>query len=97
MSVDAPEHPSEREREAGVPAVEVPDDAVTVRRQRRHILELQAEIEFLRSELEREREARNRIIDRYEALLAERQPPTRRHDVPGDSLALRVKRALGLR
>lgn len=93
MSADAPERPYGRERET----VELPDDAVTVRRQRRHIRELQAEVEFLRSELEREREARNRIVDRYEALLERRQPPTRRHDVPGDSLTLRVKRVLGLR
>jgi hypothetical protein len=93
MSVDPPERSNEREREAA----ELPVDAVTIRRQRRRILELQAEVEFLRAELEREREARNRIVDRYETLLERRQAPTRRHDVPEDSLTLRVKRVLGLR
>jgi len=93
MSVDPPERSNEREREAA----ELPVDAVTVRRQRRRILELQAEVEFLRAELEREREARNRIVDRYEALLERRQPTVRRHEVSDDSLALRVKRLFGLR
>ena len=91
MSVDPPERSNERE------TAKLPVDAVTVRRQRRRILELQAEVAFLQAELEREREARNRIVDRYETLLERRHPPTRRHDVPEDSLTLRVKRVLGLR
>ncbi|MFB6154649.1 MAG: hypothetical protein ABEJ22_02065 [Haloferacaceae archaeon] len=63
----------------------------------RRIAELEAEVAFLRAELDRQQRAQQDLIDRYEMVLEQRQSQHTPERPDGDSVTLRAKRLLGLR
>jgi Glu-tRNA(Gln) amidotransferase subunit E-like FAD-binding protein len=76
-----------------VDAADVQDE----RDARRRLAELRAEVSFLRDELDRREQARQNVVDRYETILQKRREQSRREQPDGDSVALRMKRLVGLR
>ena len=90
MSADADSLPEQSPMPGSSGAFDGEQDA------RRRIAELESEVSFLRDELDRRETARQEIIDRYEAILGRRRAATRRERPDDDSLAVRVKRLLGL-